>query len=936
MAESRIRSFSRWKALIVGLALTGFVTALGGAIPKLRLMESKGQDILLWDLRPRQNVSPEVTIVGIDDNALEMIGRWPWSWRELAGIIDSLSRLGARLIVLDITFPRRPDYEIPRGATPAEQVRPVDPVPYLEDALRRSGRVILTYSVHSREAITDPLYHSIEDALSAEPGLNRVHLAERLGTDPAKIDRYFHLALRRALERHLTAALPLDATAADAQAVLDKAFAALPDAERAERAFSRELAVDAFLRQQAVLATGSVHLESDDPSWSVPEAARIDGPLVELTRAALATGFANVQPDGDGVMRRIPLAIRFGDRALPQLALQTAMHAMGAGNFTLRRTAADRMEICRPDGTTIAVPVGPDGQMVVNWTESTLVGGKIADTGTQFRRLQIGKVYELYDLQRLEDEYHEMMQSAAERFGRGDERRAAWRRLADALASAATPEKVTELDDLLADIDADVEMQLRMSLSNGKPPGMGDDEFERLRKVSSRFLAYQETRDKERRRRRTLETDLADYVRDRICFVGMTATSLAPDLKPTPIHKQYPGVAAHVSITDNFLRRRFVREIGIGPAVAVMLAAGLLVTLLSASLPTLRAVVLSVAGLAAYHLLCVHLFRHNGLLVPILGVWLAGLTALLGVMTYRELTEGRHRRWITGVFKQYTSGKLVDALVTNPEMLSLGGQRREMTVYFSDIAGFTSISEKLDAPTLVAFLQEYLEEATDRLLDQDATLDKYEGDAILAFFGAPVAMTDHAVRCLRAALAHLRALGDIDRRLRDKGLMPEGARLRIRVGIATGPMVVGNIGSSRRFDYTVIGDTVNVGARLEGANRFIGTTVLMTGETRRQVGDEFLVRRIGLVRVVGRAAPIDVWELLDDQRPDARAGLDLYEAAMKDFEEGWLAEAKAKFEDVLKVRPGDGPTQAYLNRIDAMIRDDISSRPGPWDLLTKG
>ncbi|MBN2581839.1 MAG: CHASE2 domain-containing protein [Planctomycetes bacterium] len=936
MAESRIRSVSRWKAFVVGLILTTALTVAGVTVPEFRLFESKGQDILLWRLRAQQDVSPEITIVGVDDNALEMIGRWPWSWRDLAGIIDSMSSLGARLIVLDITFPTRPEYEIPRGAAPSQQVQPIDPVPYLEEAIRRSGRVILTYSIHTSEAVTDPLYHRIEESLASEPGLSYAQLAARLGADESQVGRFFHLALRRALERYLTAALPLTASREDAEAALDRAFAALPETERAERAFSRQLAVDAFLRQQAVLAAGTVTLESEEAAWSVPEAARIDGPLVDLTLAAHATGFANVQPDRDGVMRRIPLAIRFGDCVLPQLALQAAMHAQDIHDYTIRRTAADRMEICRKDGSVLGVPVGADGLMVVNWTESSLTRGKAAGTQDQFRRLQIGKLYELYDLRRLENEYHAMMQSAAERLGKGRERQEACRRVMEALDQGVDAEKVTELDDQLTDIDADVEMQLRMSLSDGKPQDMTGEEFERLKKVSPQFLTYQEIRDRERKRRRDIEAGLSEFIRDRVCFVGMTATSLAPDLKPTPIHKQYPGVAAHASITDDFLRRQFVREAGVPTVVVTMIVTGLIVTLLSASLPTLRAVILSVAILAAYYVLGIHLFRHQGLLMPILGVWLAGLTALLGVMTYRELTEGRNRRWITGVFKQYTSGKLVDALVTNPEMLSLGGQRREMTVYFSDIAGFTSISEKLDAPTLVAFLQEYLEEATDRLLDQDATLDKYEGDAILSFFGAPVAMIDHAARCLRAALAHLRALPEIDRRLREKGLMPEGANLKIRIGIATGPMVVGNIGSSRRFDYTVIGDTVNVGARLEGANRFFGTTVLMTGETQQQVGDEFLLRHIGRVRVVGRAEPIDVWELLDDQRLNAREGLDLYEAAMKDFEDGWIAEARLKFEDVLKVRPGDGPTMAYLDRIDTMTRDDISAKPGPWDLLSKG
>jgi adenylate cyclase len=312
---------------------------------------------------------------------------------------------------------------------------------------------------------------------------------------------------------------------------------------------------------------------------------------------------------------------------------------------------------------------------------------------------------------------------------------------------------------------------------------------------------------------------------------------------------------------------------------------------------------------------------------------------------------------------------MVDELVANPQFLVLGGERREMTVYFSDIAGFTGLSERLDPPTLVAFLQTYLEEMTDRLLEEGATLDKYEGDAIVAFFGAPVAVPDHAARCLRAALAHLRALPVLNERLKRARLLPEGAELKVRIGISTGQMVVGNFGSTRRFDYTVMGDAVNVGARLEGANRFFGTTVLLAGATRDQAlrsfsagataapyaavpgaadrqhppvrgggtpgGAEFLLRRIGPVRLAGKAEAVEVYELLDDAAANARAGLDLYEAALADFERGQIESARAKFQEVLKLRPADGPTLAYLARVDSLLRDGITSPPGPWDMTSK-
>jgi len=930
MAKSRVRSVSRWKAAIVGVVLTAVLTTVYMVAPHNRTLESYTRDVFFWKARPREDVSPDITIVAIDDNALELIGRWPWSWRDLAGIIDSLSALGARLVVLDITFGMEPKPEAPQGTKPGQVVTLEDPVAPLREAIQRSGRTILTYALYSKDTMTSPLQRRMEQLLTEDPGLERADLAKRLDVPEKEIGQYFVTTLRLALEDWLARELPGELDYEAIESKLQDLFGHLSESEKENRRYLIRLAVGSLQRRRLLTERGTVEYQTANPAWQLVPAVRVDAPLVPLARAADSSGFANVLPDPDGTVRRIPLTMQFGEYVMPQLALQAAMRARGMRKYTLHRTTETEMRIIGDNGQRIRVPVGPDGQMVINWTESPRT--EKDDPSREFRRLQIAKVYEHSLLLNSERDYHRNMAFVAQTFSKAEQRKAAYLKLKEAIDNNGGAEKIEKLRGELEAVDEPLVMQL-MTLD---PEKVDKETFSRLKKALDSVKLYYDHLDVDTRRRQIMETQLAEYVRDRICYVGMTATSLAPDLKPTPVHKQYPGVAAHAAITDSLLRGKFVREAGLAATLGAMIAVGAAVTILAGWLPTLRGVLASIALLLAYYALGLLLFTSHGVLMPLFGAWSVGVVSLLGVMTYRELTEGRNRRWITGVFKQYTSGKLVDALVGNPEMLSLGGQRREMTVYFCDIADFTSISERLDPRTLVAFLQEYLEEATDRLLDQDGTLDKYIGDAILAFFGAPVAMIDHAARCLRAALSHLRILPVLNQRLQEKGLLPEGTRLKIRIGISTGPMVVGNIGSLRRFDYTVIGDTVNVGARLEGANRFFATTVLLSGATREQVGDEFLLRRIGPVRMVGKTEPIEVYELLDDQPPGARDGLDDYHAAVKEFEEGWFNEAHQKFEQALEARPGDGPTLAYLERIDTLLRDGVQIKPGPWDMVSKG
>jgi adenylate cyclase len=366
----------------------------------------------------------------------------------------------------------------------------------------------------------------------------------------------------------------------------------------------------------------------------------------------------------------------------------------------------------------------------------------------------------------------------------------------------------------------------------------------------------------------------------------------------------------------------------------VALAAAWLMGVLAARLPTgwgIAAAVWLAAGAAAAARIAVAM--DPPLLLPVAGPLLAIVLAFAGVSGYRQLTEASSRRWITRVFQQYTSREHVEAILRQPEILRLGGERRQITVLFSDLAGFTPLSERLTPEALVGLLNRYLSAMTDILLAERATLDKYEGDGILAFFGAPVAAPDHALHAVRAALAMQAALPRISEELVRAGLLPAATHLAMRIGCSTGPAIVGNFGSEQRFDYTAMGDTVNLGGRLEEANRWLGSRILVPEATRQACGQAVRFRRFGPARIRGKAQPETLYEPLASEPapPAAAAVAEAFGRAVDALAAGNVAAAEKALAELLAAAPTDGPAQALKARIEA-IRAGRIAPADPWDL----
>jgi len=415
-------------------------------------------------------------------------------------------------------------------------------------------------------------------------------------------------------------------------------------------------------------------------------------------------------------------------------------------------------------------------------------------------------------------------------------------------------------------------------------------------------------------------------VRGKHVLFGFSAPGLL-DLRPTPLSRVAPGVVVHATALENILDGRFIREAprsGVYMVMLVLAFLGAWLVLQGGNLARTLAVLL------VFLLLPVGLSfatATGGMWWPMVPGALSQLLALGGAMIVAWATEGRQKRFIRSAFRHYLSPEVISRIMEDPDRLKLGGERRELTIFFSDLEGFTSLSEGLEPQELTQLLNEYLTDMTDIILESGGTLDKYEGDAIIAFWNAPADQPDHALRACRASVLCQRKL--TERRAEFKERF--GSELRMRIGLNTGPVIVGNMGSSQRFDYTVLGDAANLAARLEGANKVFGTYLMISESTHEAVREQMLARELGSLRVVGRKQPVRVYELEGFASEDEPAHWAGYRQALELCAAGRAADATAAMQTL-----HEGPAQdPAAGKWRARLAAENEGFDAVWNLTRK-
>jgi adenylate cyclase len=427
--------------------------------------------------------------------------------------------------------------------------------------------------------------------------------------------------------------------------------------------------------------------------------------------------------------------------------------------------------------------------------------------------------------------------------------------------------------------------------------------------------------------------EIRDQVRAKtagtISIIGVDATSMT-DLGLTTFQENFPNVGLYAAISNMILAGEFLddapRPVSFIVALLISLVLALIIKRLDVSRSVFAGIIALAVTAAALTIFFIITKRYVGMTVPFVSAALTFLT-LTGINFFTTLRE---KSFLRSAFSRYLAPQVIEQIIADPSKLNLGGEKREMTAIFTDIRGFSTISEKLDPADLVNLLNLYLTEMSNIVLENRGTIDKYEGDAIIAFFGAPIHMAEHAALACKTAIAMKKAESQLNEKIKAENLSP--APIFTRIGINTGDMVVGNMGTPNKMDYTVMGNAVNLAARLEGVNKQYNTGGILISEyTRAKIGNEFILRSLDRVRVVGINTPLRLYELLENRGAAAPALLEkttAWEKAVALYEGGNFAEAAAGFTAIAGKDAGDLTARLYLDRCEAYLK---TPPPPEWD-----
>ena len=849
---------------------------------------------LLLHVKPAIPEDESLLFLDIDDTAIAQVGQFPWS-REFR----------ANYTVFDIEYTE----QSPRGVNVAFLNDEIPEIFEQEFAVISQNIQDLFLALQSGMISLRDAEDYVQD-LTGLTDMSRDILLDKVREISRDNDAYLGSAARLFGKAYLTVNM-------------------LPEAEDVISDAHRSYVLENIARKQIQPAEGFI----PDPSLS---AVDIRPAILPILQGAEGAGFPNVIVDGDGVRRRIELVREYDGRYFAQLAFSPLLDWLGNPTVELRKQQivlrdAESTDNGRKD---IVIPMTEDYKFLINWPKAEYL--------ESFRHLGY---YTLVQHKRLEEDLMYnlkiMDQAGYLSYFEGDFA------LLDAHTYAESLlQEVLQGGDpaLMADyrevretffqaIDAYLSGPAEQQILDQVEALLSSDEIPEEDKAAYREIGQQvptvfsSTRDLSNELAKVRKT-LQEAIQGAFCIIGWTGTSTT-DIGVNPFEEEYMNVGTHASLVNTILQERFLDELPwwYGAVLGAVLA--LVITFVIRKLNPLLSILIGIGFLIVIIAAGAAFFLFSGWYLYLLTPGLTIFFTLAAVILIKFLLLEEEKSFIRNAFSHYLSTDVINELVADPDKLDLGGEKKYLTAMFTDVQGFSSISEQLDPTDLVALLNEYLTEMSDIILHLRGTIDKFEGDAIIAFFGAPVPYEDHPARACRAAVRMKKIEQHMNDHFVNNKMSPSAVFTRI--GINTGDMTVGNMGTKKRMDYTIMGNSVNLASRLESVNKQYGTWILISEETYNTGGGDFTVRKMDRVRVVNIKEPVRLYELFDEKAStDAKTleAVELFHKGLELFEARQWDAAIAEFRKTLKILPGDGPSEVFIKRCQGFQK---KPPPASWD-----
>jgi adenylate cyclase len=885
-------------------------------------LEYRFYDTLLG-IKPGVTERKDVLLIDIDDPAIEQIGAWPWSRDIMADALIRLREAGGKTAVFDIEYLSPGQAGVNRtyvkNEFPSEYKGVHDEVlQYLQD---------FTGAIASRNI---PLSF-VNETGSEMAGYVDQRMNDLQGSITANIfrdnDLYFAKGLKFFGHAYLTINSAQINTNAEMAEVIKYAQ---------EHILLKNVEDKGGLIPRDNLRTLKDNLNNKG----------IAPAILPLISNASGGGFPNVVIDDDGVRRRIELLVEHDGEYVAQLVFAPILDVLKPEKIIRhgrRLTLVNALDPAKPESGVrrdITIPLDENGRLLINWLKTNFIDDD--EKKSSFSHISF------YALKNADEVEEKLLDNLASIESLGIKNASGYLSYHDAVvylrANWADLQKWKTglLDGTRDDYDAYFDARSSFFADYGQflDGGYDTEIYETFDKVSAATGKSEYTELKTRIKSNfdiyrsdyktymELRTTLSKICTDKFCIIGYTGVGTS-DLGTNPFWNKYPNVGTHANIYNTIMTGEFITPVPLWFSWFVALVFGLLAALAFRRIKSLKgrisfgvaATIFTFLGITAVFVF----FRvYVQMLVPFFTV----LIAFIAITILKFFFSEQEKSFLRKAFTMYLSSDVVNQIVANPSLLKLGGQEKQITALFTDIKSFSTLSEKVTPEHLVQILNRYLTVMSDIVLAEKGTIDKYIGDAIVSFFGAPLDLPDHAEKACLAAVRMKEAEDRLNEEFKAAGDVP--MEIHTRIGINTGAMVVGNMGTDNKMNYTIMGNDVNLAARLEGVNKQYGTWILVSESTWNASGGKFLGRKLDRVRVVGINTPVQLYNIVAvraEASGSTVAFVEKFNQAVDAYREKRFSDSLILFTKCAELNPDDAATKVFLDRVKDLMKTGV---PEDW------